>query len=270
MPRIHWSSNCSRRLYYSIPAYKALPGTVGIAISGNPNLGNATATVIPPAGFTAKFAEVLQNTYQVKNFFKTTPFTCTVPLDNSMNAQGEMVCADSWGFYVTRVIDSQDRVGYSAPFLVEPPTNLVQNPGFEAQQASTQSPANWVTVGNNPEADYTETSYALEGNYHGTHFKNAAYSVATYQDITGLSSGAYTLKAWVKSSGGQTGATMEVKDGSTYTTVSIPSAGSNNNCMWRLITINNVNITNGQARIIFRSTADANQFIQFDNVWFYK
>ena len=92
-----------RILYYSIPAARALPGTVQLSLTGNASSsgGNAKATVTPPAGTKVRFAEVLQNTVQVKNMFDQAPYTTPVQLTN--------------GFYVARVIDEQERVGYSDP-----------------------------------------------------------------------------------------------------------------------------------------------------------
>jgi hypothetical protein len=110
-----------RTLYYSIPAAKALPGSVGLKLNGSPvaSPGTATATVIPPSGNIVRFAEVLQNTRQVKNMFAQTPFTTRVPLTNGEAIVGDQVISTSAsGFYMARVIDEQERVGYSDPVYI--------------------------------------------------------------------------------------------------------------------------------------------------------
>lgn len=103
-----------RTKYYSIPAARALNGTVLFKLFGSPVSslgGEATATVTPPDGTVVRFAEVLQNTHLVKNMFNQTPFTTPIPLmDGSTSASG---------FYMARVIDEQERVAYSDPIYQE-------------------------------------------------------------------------------------------------------------------------------------------------------
>jgi gamma-glutamyltranspeptidase/glutathione hydrolase len=107
-----------RRLYYSIPAYAALPGNVQLAMNGDPTTGTATASVTAPAGVTVRFNEVLQNTRQAVNGFDTAQLTTSVPMAPRTIIGGEQISASSHGFYVGRIIDSQERVGYSDPIYV--------------------------------------------------------------------------------------------------------------------------------------------------------
>ncbi len=108
-----------RTLYYSIPAAKALPGTVQLTLSGSPvsSSGGAKATVTPPEGTAVRFTEVLQNTRQVKNMFNQAPFTTPIPLTNG---GAQAISTSPSGFYMARVIDEQERVGYSNPIYVGP------------------------------------------------------------------------------------------------------------------------------------------------------
>ncbi len=109
-----------RRLYYSIPAQHAIPGKVGLSIPGNPLKGTVTATVTPPSGIAVRFAEVLQNTWEVKNMFNQPPYTTNVPLTNGNQIVGyQVITDDPSGFYMARVIDEQERVGYSDPIYKE-------------------------------------------------------------------------------------------------------------------------------------------------------
>lgn len=104
-----------RRIYYSIPSYAALPsGKPSLTISGSPVTGNRTATVTAPQGTQVRFSEVLQNTRQVGNGFAQSPYNVTVPM-GSRNVATGTISASANGFYVARVIDEQERVGYSDP-----------------------------------------------------------------------------------------------------------------------------------------------------------
>lgn len=110
-----------RTMYYSIPAAKALPGSVKLSFNGSPvsSPRSASATVNPPAGINVRFAEVIQNTRQVKNMFAQAPFTATVPLVNGRQIVGsQTISISALGLYIARVIDQQERVGYSDPVYV--------------------------------------------------------------------------------------------------------------------------------------------------------
>lgn len=110
-----------RTLYYSIPAARALPGTVKLSLSGSPvsSSSGATATVKPPLGTAVRFAEVLQNTRLVKNMFNQAPLTTPLPLTNGKQIIGyQEISTSASGFYMARVIDEQERVGYSDPLYV--------------------------------------------------------------------------------------------------------------------------------------------------------
>ena len=73
------------------------------------------------------------------------------------------------------------------------------------------------------------------------------------------------MRAWVKTSGGQSAAQFEVKDhGSSQVNLPITSAN------WTQISASNINVTNGQATIGFWSIAGPNQYIYFDDVEFFK
>ena len=153
--------------------------------------------------------------------------------------------------------------------------NLVNNGSFEADGSSSGigsgggmlSPQGWqVWAANNAlEANFTESNGdggGHSGNFHATHWKNTAYEVYTYQTITGLRNGTYSLKAWVRSSGGQASTLLEAKSfgGSTLKALIRASAE------WTPITISPIEVTNGQLTIGFYSKANANQWLHFDDV----
>lgn len=145
--------------------------------------------------------------------------------------------------------------------------NLITNPSFQAD-GGTQTPSGWSTwssTGTHADADYTETWGSRDGTLHGTHYKKSAYDVYTFQTMTGLANGLYTVRAWVKSGGGQSVARLEVKDyGGSQVNVAIPATD------WRQISAADINVTNGQATIGFYSVAGADQYIYFEDVEFFK
>lgn len=143
--------------------------------------------------------------------------------------------------------------------------NLVTNAGFESD-AGTQNPTGWTTWSNsNYDANYTEAG-GYTGDYRLAHWKNSAYQLSTYQLKTGLTNGIYTMKAWVKSSGGFNTSQMYVKNfGGSEKNSAIPATNS-----WTQITITDINVTNGQAEIGFWTDANAGNWINVDDVEFYK
>ncbi len=144
--------------------------------------------------------------------------------------------------------------------------NLVLNPSFEDDGAVVQSPFGWSTSGATPAADSTEANAARTGNYKLSHWRSTAYEVYTYQTKTNLPNGTYTLKAWVKSGGGQNACYMNAKDyGGAELRVNLPVTGQ-----FTQITIPNINVTNGQCTFGFYSNANPGNWINVDDVEFYK
>ena len=142
--------------------------------------------------------------------------------------------------------------------------NLLANPSFQAEGA-TQTPSGWSTYspgGAFDWADYTETNLSRDGTLHGTQWiRDTAYQIATYQIKTGLTNGLYTLRAWVRSSGGQSAAYLYAKNygGSERTAAPVGTSG------WSQVTIPNINVSNGSLEIGFWSNAGAGQYLMFDD-----
>lgn len=150
-------------------------------------------------------------------------------------------------------------------------TNLAANAGFE-QNSPTQTIPGWSTSagggGAYTDADYTEgtsgTGAPYAGSWKLTHWRGSNYDVGTYQTITGLTNGSYTLRARVMSGGGQNSVYMEAKDfGGAARTTPVPTTAS-----WTLISITGITVTNGQATIGFWSYANANNWMHVDDVEF--
>ena len=158
----------------------------------------------------------------------------------------------------------------AAPVAARPaPTgsNLVANPGFEADGRPTNAPAAWqITAGPGAgdHASYTETyAGAHSGTYHGTHYQPLGYEVYTYQIISNLPNGTYRLRAWVRGGGWQRTAQMQVRNyGGPQLATTIGDSGSD----WAQVELANIRVTSGTAEIGFYSQAAAGQWIYFDDV----
>ena len=142
--------------------------------------------------------------------------------------------------------------------------SLVKNPGFEVDEAAATSPAQWQTAGSNPDANYLETN-PHTGAYRLTHFKNSGFNVETNQTITGLTNGNYTLQAWVRSGTGLLENYLFARDfGASQMKVDITPGST-----WTKISIQNINVTNGQC-IIGMYTRGNNIYSSVDNFQFFK
>ncbi|MFC4779443.1 hypothetical protein ACFO9Q_21825 [Paenibacillus sp. GCM10023252] len=136
-------------------------------------------------------------------------------------------------------------------------TNYVTNPKFDSGMTGWST---WAMQAGDDAADYTETYGGRDGT-HLTHWKNAYYGVYTYQTVTGLTNGTYTLKAWVTSSGGQFESRVELKNyGGSQINSNIPVGG------WTQITVPNIAVSNGQVEIGFWSKANSGNYVYFDDV----
>src|SRR5262245_40212225 len=99
----------------------------------------------------------------------------------------------------------------------------VANPGFEANGAS-QTPTGWSESGT-ASASKTESG-GHSGSFQLAHWASSAYSVETFQTLSGLTPGSHTLSAWVRSGGGQPTAQMRlVNCGGATATAAIPASG---------------------------------------------
>lgn len=162
--------------------------------------------------------------------------------------------------FLLLVISCGKKGGGSGP--VDPPVdnNTIKNAGFEANGAN-QSPSNWLTEGT-ADADFTEAGSSY-GTYALTHKKNSSYQVYTYQNITGLANGIYTLTAWIQNGGGQNACYLSAKEygGGAERMTSLPITGT-----WKIVTIRGIQVTNGQCKIGLVSDAHANEWCKMDNL----
>ncbi len=148
-------------------------------------------------------------------------------------------------------------------FLAAPPAPLVYNPGFE-YTAATQTPLGWTTTSTTGDAnaDYTETG-GHSSQFRLTHYKATAYQVRTWQAISNIPNGTYTLRAWAQSGGGQRTCQLYAQAGGAATeqNLTLPTTTT-----WTQVQVPGVVVTNGQCEIGLRSDAQAGNYCSLDDV----
>ncbi|NBM19965.1 arabinogalactan endo-1,4-beta-galactosidase [Streptomyces sp. GC420] len=140
----------------------------------------------------------------------------------------------------------------------------LSNAGFEADGTGTATPAGWSTysaTGQNS-ASYTEAG-GHSGGHRLTHWFSSAYKVETYQYLTGLADGTYTLSARVRSSGGRNAAYIALRNcGGAEQRTDLPPTPDG---AWiRLVT--SVKVTGGSCTVSFNSDAHAGEWANFDDL----
>jgi len=162
--------------------------------------------------------------------------------------------------------DDVEFVAQTAVTTTKEGANTVLNASFDDDLLPTQTPSRWRTTpgsGSSDNADYTEVyPGAHSGLYHATHYRPEAYEVYTYQTVTGLSNGTYTLRVWTKSTGGQNTVQLQAKNyGNNTRTAAIGASNS-----WTQVEISGIQVTNGQCEVGIYSKASAGQALYFDDV----
>ncbi|MER7572640.1 arabinogalactan endo-1,4-beta-galactosidase [Streptomyces sp. NPDC126514] len=140
--------------------------------------------------------------------------------------------------------------------------STLTNGGFESDGAGTATPSGWSEYGST-EASFTESG-GHEGAYRLSHYATSAYKVETHQYLSGLTNGAYTLTAWVRSSGGQKSAFIALKNcGGAEQRTDLPVSASG----WIRIVVP-VGVTTNQCTISITSDANAGNWINVDDLTF--
>jgi arabinogalactan endo-1,4-beta-galactosidase len=143
---------------------------------------------------------------------------------------------------------------------------MVINPGFEEDNAVTSYPTGWTVTGT-PSASFTQWG-GHTGNWHLTNWSSDAYVVETSQTLTGLERGWYTLRAWIKSSGGQNEAYIALKNcsGKSGDNVhtSLPVAPHSS---WIQIVVSTY-VKGGQCTISLYSDGNSGNWAHFDDIEF--
>ncbi|TAG09387.1 MAG: hypothetical protein EAZ42_07145, partial [Verrucomicrobia bacterium] len=146
-------------------------------------------------------------------------------------------------------------------------TNItITNNGFETD--TSQTPSTWLTWANttaNEAGDFSETANPRLGSRNLRHGDlSGAYQLYTYQVITGLTNGTYTLRGWSRSSGGQTSVNIGAKSFGAATALSTPITASTS---YVERVVSNIQVTNGQIDLGIWSNASAGtQWLTIDDI----
>jgi hypothetical protein len=149
-----------------------------------------------------------------------------------------------------------------------PGINLLPNGDFEYNQQAGPSvqPIAWQLRGT-PDSSWVATGDAAHGKYflhQGT--KSQPYSAAVTQSLEYIMNGTYLLTATVRSSGGQSAATITVSGyGGKPLTLRIPAKTA-----WQQITMPAIPVSNHSVSIAITSAGTQGQWIEVDNVEFMK
>lgn len=141
-------------------------------------------------------------------------------------------------------------------------TNYILNGGFEADQVSAVYLSDWSTWRSGTGTPFGNIQNPHTGNYAMQLFSSSAFNASKYQNLV-IPNGTYTLKAWVKSSGGQKAATIYVKNyGVSGKSASINTAIAT----WSQITISDIVVTQGKIQVGIWSDAYANNWVNVDDI----
>jgi arabinogalactan endo-1,4-beta-galactosidase len=145
-----------------------------------------------------------------------------------------------------------------APSEVEP-VPLV-NPGFEDQEPDGL-PVGWTHTGPVEAVKLDDNGHS--GNFRLTHQAGEAYQVETSQSVSDLANGWYTLRGWVRSSGGQEAVYLALKCGGEEKRVHVPPTTPG--YRWLHLSVSNQS-TDGQCTIRLYSDGNPDTWASFDDI----
>ncbi len=139
------------------------------------------------------------------------------------------------------------------------PVNLL-NPGFE-EQSPEGIPLGWESTG-------TDGSAIIEGRSHSgefrlTHKGTGSYQIETKQTIKGLANEWYTLRVWVRSSGGQNEVYIGLTCGGDEKRVYVPSTTPG--YRWIQLVLSD-EVKRGQCSIRLFSDGTVGSWVSFDDI----
>ncbi|MGO4546941.1 glycosyl hydrolase 53 family protein [Paenibacillus sp. 2TAB23] len=133
----------------------------------------------------------------------------------------------------------------------------IENRGFQTESQSQVISA-WSEEGD-VDASFTDAPGYLSSSSLN-HSSSSAYQVSTYQTLTGLENGYYTLTAWVQNSGGQQASYVFARDtGTSEARAALPI-----NSEWTKVYLRGVQVTDGKATIGLYTNANAGNWTKLD------
>jgi arabinogalactan endo-1,4-beta-galactosidase len=136
----------------------------------------------------------------------------------------------------------------------------LENAGFENQDSSGEL-VDWHHTGS-VEAIKVEDR-GRSGDFRLTHQGSDAYQVETWQTVSGLANDWYTLRGWVRSSGGQKEVYIALRCGSEEKRTYVPPTTPG--YRWIQLVVSN-QATEGQCTVALHSDGDAQTWASFDEI----
>lgn len=145
--------------------------------------------------------------------------------------------------------------------------NFILNPGFELNNAASQTALNWSEWSPNTPSSVDKGQVVAGDAHSGSYFAKMAhtapYATMFFQTVNNIPVGNYNLKGWFRSSGGQEWAALSIKKhggSELFQPINTTMSG------WTELSINNINITTGICEVDIYNSASANQWIDFDDI----
>ena len=135
--------------------------------------------------------------------------------------------------------------------------NYILNPSFEADRVSQTTLAGWKASG----TGNSNKNSAHIGNWSAQQWSDKSYKATLSQDVT-VPDGTYTLKAWVRSSGGQNQSYIYIKD---YGGADRQVALNKKIDSWQEVSLTGIQITNGKIQVGIYSDANAGNWVFVDD-----
>jgi arabinogalactan endo-1,4-beta-galactosidase len=142
---------------------------------------------------------------------------------------------------------------------VTKPIRLISS-GFE-EQGSGEFAVGWNHSGAVNAVKLDDRGHS--GNFRLTHQSTDAYQVETLQSISGLENGWYTLRGWVRSSGGQNAVYLALRCGGEEKRVHVPPTTPG--YRWLHLSVSN-QVTDGQCTISLYSDGKPDTWASFDDL----
>jgi arabinogalactan endo-1,4-beta-galactosidase len=134
------------------------------------------------------------------------------------------------------------------------------NPGFEEDEPGGTA-SGWTHTGTVDAVKLDENGHS--GDLRLTHQAAEAYQVETSQSVSGLANGWYTLRGWVRSSGGQNASYLALQCGSEEKRVHLPPTTPG--YRWLHLAVSN-QVTDGQCTIRLYSDGNPDTWASFDDI----
>jgi arabinogalactan endo-1,4-beta-galactosidase len=134
------------------------------------------------------------------------------------------------------------------------------NPGFEDPETGGVLPG-WGHTGAADAVTIEDRGHS--GDFRLTHQGSEAYQVETWQTVSGLANGWHTLRAWVRSSGGQNGVYVALRCGGEEKRAYVPPTTPG--YRWIQLSVSN-QVTDGECTISLYSDGNPDTWTSFDDI----